>query len=92
MLLVNVGMPALDIPNIKPIEAMITFDPSSKLNLELVTGKHITIRNQIGDEKELDGLSPEELHNLNAILDVIAGNDHRFDNIRTYVTRLLSKK
>lgn len=92
MILVQAGMETLEVPKLEPVDALVTFDPSSEINLELISGRHITITTQKGEEKSLDQLTAEELHNLNCILDVMTGTSNRFDHIRAYITKLLANK
>jgi flagellar hook-basal body complex protein FliE len=92
MLLLQAKMETIDLPQTKPMTALVTFDPSSQINLELDSGKQVTITNQRGDEIRLNQLTTSELHNLNSILDVMAGPDFRLDHVRTTITKLLSKR
>lgn len=92
MILLQAKMSTIEVPQVKPVEALVTFDPSSQINLELDSGKHVTITNQKGDEIQLKQLSTSDLHNLNSILDVMAGPDFRLDHVRSVITKLLSKR
>jgi len=93
MVLLQSSLPTIGIPESNSsIDALVTFVPSNEINLELVTGRHVTITNRKGDEKTLASLTTEELENLNCVLNVIATKDRRLDAVRSHITRLLASK
>lgn len=70
----------------RPIKAKLIMDDSVDISLELDSGKIVHTGT------DLKGLSYYELENLNNILDVLSKDDMKLDDIRTKVTKYLSKK
>lgn len=70
----------------RPLKAKLIMDDSIDMSLELESGRVV----QVG--QDLKHLTYSELENLNSILDVLSKDDMKLDDIRSNVTRHLSKK